>query len=111
MNGKAESTRTSDGCGSEKSQLRVTLLVRDSLRERAYRQVCDLILDGEIAPLQVVNLFGAFGSRPFRTVFSWALSKTEACRPTSHARPIAFTGVPARFAQVTVHKSVNCKAG
>jgi hypothetical protein len=104
MNGKAESTRTSDGCGSEKSQLRVTLLVRDSLRERAYRQVCDLILDGEIAPLQVVNLFGAFGSRPFRTVFSWALSKTEACRPTSHARPIAFTGVPARFATPTVHK-------
>ena len=39
-------------------------LARDTLHERAYRRICDLILDGEIAPGQVVtiqNLAEAFG--------------------------------------------------
>jgi DNA-binding GntR family transcriptional regulator len=42
----------------------VTPLVRDTMQERVYRQVSDLILDGEIAPGQVVtiqSLADAFG--------------------------------------------------
>lgn len=42
----------------------ITPLVRDTLQERVYRQVSDLILDGEIAPGQVVtiqSLADAFG--------------------------------------------------
>jgi DNA-binding GntR family transcriptional regulator len=45
-------------------ELRVTPLARDTLQERAYRRICDLILDGEIAPGQVVtiqSLAEAFG--------------------------------------------------
>lgn len=45
-------------------QLRVEPLSRDTLHERAYRRICDLILDGEIAPGQVVtiqSLAEAFG--------------------------------------------------
>ncbi len=45
-------------------ELRVAPLVRDTLHERAYRRICDLILDGEIAPGQVItiqNLAEAFG--------------------------------------------------
>ena len=48
----------------KKPELPVTLLARDTLQERAYRRICDLILDGEIAPGQVVtiqNLAEAFG--------------------------------------------------
>jgi DNA-binding GntR family transcriptional regulator len=48
----------------KKPELRVTPLARDTLQERAYRRICDLILDGEIAPGQVVtiqNLAEAFG--------------------------------------------------
>jgi DNA-binding GntR family transcriptional regulator len=48
----------------KKPELRVTPLARDTLHERAYRRICDLILDGEIAPGQVVtiqNLAEAFG--------------------------------------------------
>ena len=48
----------------KKPELRVTPLVRDTLHERAYRRICDLILDGGIAPGQVVtiqNLAEAFG--------------------------------------------------
>ena len=48
----------------KKPQLRVAPLARDTLHERAYRRICDLILDGEIAPGQVVtiqNLAEAFG--------------------------------------------------
>ena len=33
----------------------ITPLVRDTMQERVYRQVSDLILDGEIAPGQVVT--------------------------------------------------------
>lgn len=47
-----------------KSDFRVAPLVRDTLQERVYRQVSDLILDGEIAPGQLVtinNLASAFG--------------------------------------------------
>jgi DNA-binding GntR family transcriptional regulator len=45
-------------------ELRVAPLARDTLQERAYRRICDLILDGEIAPGQVItiqNLAGVFG--------------------------------------------------
>ncbi len=45
-------------------ELRVAPLARDTLQERAYRRICDLILDGEIAPGQVItiqNLAEAFG--------------------------------------------------
>ncbi|HLH48266.1 MAG TPA: GntR family transcriptional regulator, partial [Roseiarcus sp.] len=45
-------------------ELRVAPLARDTLQERAYRRICDLILDGEIAPGQVVtiqSLAEAFG--------------------------------------------------
>ena len=48
----------------KKPELRVAPLARDTLHERAYRRICDLILDGEIAPGQVVtiqNLAEAFG--------------------------------------------------
>jgi DNA-binding GntR family transcriptional regulator len=48
----------------KKPELRVTPLARDTLHERAYRRIRDLILDGEIAPGQVVtiaNLAEAFG--------------------------------------------------
>jgi hypothetical protein len=44
--------------------LKVAPLARDTLQERAYRRICDLILDGEIAPGQVVtiqNLAETFG--------------------------------------------------
>jgi len=48
----------------KKPELRTAPLVRDTLHERAYRRICDLILNGEIAPGQVVtiqNLAEAFG--------------------------------------------------
>ena len=48
----------------KQTELPVMPLVRDTLQERAYRRICDLILDGEIAPGQVVtiqNLAEAFG--------------------------------------------------
>jgi DNA-binding GntR family transcriptional regulator len=47
-----------------KPELRVAPIARDTLQERAYRRICDLILDGEIAPGQIVtiqNLAEAFG--------------------------------------------------
>jgi DNA-binding GntR family transcriptional regulator len=47
-----------------RSDFSVTPLVRDTMQERVYRQVSDLILDGEIAPGQVVtiqSLADAFG--------------------------------------------------
>src|SRR5580693_4674515 len=49
---------------TKKPELRVAPLARDTLHERSYRRICDLILDGEIAPGQVVtiqNLAEAFG--------------------------------------------------
>src|ERR1700757_3411756 len=49
---------------AKKPELQVVPLARDTLHERAYRRICDLILDGEIAPGQVVtiaNLADAFG--------------------------------------------------
>jgi DNA-binding GntR family transcriptional regulator len=45
------------GSGESKSSvLKVVPLNRDTLQERVYRQVCDLILDGEIAPGQLVTI-------------------------------------------------------
>ncbi|MGE0004264.1 MAG: GntR family transcriptional regulator [Parvibaculaceae bacterium] len=47
-----------------KTSLRVVPLSRETLQERVYRRVCDLILDGEIAPGQLVtiqSLADAFG--------------------------------------------------
>ena len=38
------------------SKLKVVPLSRETLQERVYRQVCDLILDGEIAPGQLVTI-------------------------------------------------------
>jgi DNA-binding GntR family transcriptional regulator len=49
---------------SSRSELRVVPLSRDTLQERAYRQISDLILDGQIAPGQSVTIQGlaqAFG--------------------------------------------------
>jgi DNA-binding GntR family transcriptional regulator len=37
-------------------ELRVAPLARDTLQERAYRRICDMILDGEIAPGQMVTI-------------------------------------------------------
>src|ERR1700732_1496746 len=48
----------------KKPELRGAPVARDTLHERSYRRICDLILDGEIAPGQVVtiqNLAEAFG--------------------------------------------------
>jgi len=39
-----------------KPELRVAPLARDTLQERAYRRICDMILDGEIAPGQVITI-------------------------------------------------------
>jgi DNA-binding GntR family transcriptional regulator len=39
-----------------KTSLRVVPLSRETLQERVYRRVCDLILDGEIAPGQLVTI-------------------------------------------------------
>src|ERR1700721_2470643 len=50
--------------GLTKPELRVAPIAGDTLQERAYRRICDLILDGEIAPGQIVtiqNLAEAFG--------------------------------------------------
>jgi len=49
---------------SKRTELQVVPLSRDTLQERVYRQVSDLILDGEIAPGQMVtiqSLAEAFG--------------------------------------------------
>jgi DNA-binding GntR family transcriptional regulator len=49
---------------SNTSVLRIVPLSRDTLQERAYRQISDLILNGEIAPGQTVTIQGlaaAFG--------------------------------------------------
>lgn len=49
---------------TRRSKLHVAPLSRDTLQERAYRQISDLILDGEIAPGQTVTIQGlaeAFG--------------------------------------------------
>ncbi|MDO8353589.1 MAG: GntR family transcriptional regulator [Aestuariivirga sp.] len=48
----------------KKSGLKVNLLNRETLQDRVYRRVCDLILDGEISPGQLVtiqSLADAFG--------------------------------------------------
>jgi DNA-binding GntR family transcriptional regulator len=53
-----------DATTDVRSDFSVTPLVRDTMQERVYRQVSDLILDGEIAPGQVVtiqSLADAFG--------------------------------------------------
>ena len=39
-----------------KTNLKVVPLNRETLQERVYRRVCDLILDGEIAPGQLVTI-------------------------------------------------------
>jgi DNA-binding GntR family transcriptional regulator len=52
------------GLTSDKSEFQVAPLTRDTLQERVYHQVSDLILDGEIAPGQLVTITGladAFG--------------------------------------------------
>ena len=52
------------GAPHGKTSLRVVPLSRETLQDRVYRRVCDLILDGEIAPGQLVtiqSLADAFG--------------------------------------------------
>jgi DNA-binding GntR family transcriptional regulator len=52
------------GIVTGRSGFHVVRLSRDTLQERAYRQISDLILDGEIAPGQTVTIQGlaeAFG--------------------------------------------------
>lgn len=47
-----------------RQNINVIPLTRDTLQDRVYRQVCDLILDGAIAPGQLVTIHGladAFG--------------------------------------------------
>ncbi|CAN5354698.1 GntR family transcriptional regulator [soil metagenome] len=47
-----------------RQNLNVIPLTRDTMQDRVYRQVCDLILDGEIIPGQLVTIHGladAFG--------------------------------------------------
>src|SRR5689334_24973284 len=47
-----------------RTNLKVVPLNRETLQDRIYRRVCDLILDGEIAPGQLVTIQGladAFG--------------------------------------------------
>jgi DNA-binding GntR family transcriptional regulator len=52
------------GAPRSKTSLKVIPLSRETLQDRVYRRVCDLILDGEIAPGQLVtiqSLADAFG--------------------------------------------------
>jgi len=52
------------GAYTTKTDLKVVPLSRETLQDRVYRRVCDLILDGEIAPGQLVtiqSLADAFG--------------------------------------------------
>lgn len=52
------------GTPHSKTSLKVVPLSRETLQDRVYRKVCDLILDGEIAPGQLVtiqSLADAFG--------------------------------------------------
>src|SRR5882724_3455945 len=52
------------GAYTTKTNLKVVPLSRETLQDRVYRRVCDLILDGEIAPGQLVtiqSLADAFG--------------------------------------------------
>lgn len=52
------------GAPHTKTSLKVVPLSRETLQDRVYRSVCDLILDGEIAPGQLVtiqSLADAFG--------------------------------------------------
>jgi DNA-binding GntR family transcriptional regulator len=52
------------GAPHSKTSLKVVPLSRETLQDRVYRSVCDLILDGEIAPGQLVtiqSLADAFG--------------------------------------------------
>jgi len=44
------------GTYTTKTNLKVVPLSRETLQERVYRRVCDLILDGEIAPGQLVTI-------------------------------------------------------
>jgi DNA-binding GntR family transcriptional regulator len=52
------------GTSRSKTSLKVIPLSRETLQDRVYRKVCDLILDGDIAPGQLVtiqSLADAFG--------------------------------------------------
>jgi len=44
------------GTYTTRTNLKVVPLSRETLQERVYRRVCDLILDGEIAPGQLVTI-------------------------------------------------------
>ncbi len=44
------------GAHPTKTSLKVVPLSRETLQDRVYRRVCDLILDGEIAPGQLVTI-------------------------------------------------------
>jgi DNA-binding GntR family transcriptional regulator len=44
------------GTYTTKTNLKVVPLSRETLQDRVYRRVCDLILDGEIAPGQLVTI-------------------------------------------------------
>jgi DNA-binding GntR family transcriptional regulator len=44
------------GAYTTRTNLKVVPLSRETLQERVYRRVCDLILDGEIAPGQLVTI-------------------------------------------------------
>ncbi|MBB5222776.1 DNA-binding GntR family transcriptional regulator [Amaricoccus macauensis] len=49
------------------SSARITPLTRDTLQEQVYRQMCDLILDGRLAPGETITVQGladAFGVSP-----------------------------------------------
>src|SRR5262245_47189775 len=49
-------TREMAGAPHTKTSLKVVPLNRETLQDRVYRRVCDLILDGEIAPGQLVTI-------------------------------------------------------
>jgi DNA-binding GntR family transcriptional regulator len=53
--------------GSQSSAALITPLARDTLQEQVYRQLCDLILDGSLAPGETITVQGladAFGVSP-----------------------------------------------
>ena len=80
----------------KKPELRVTPLARDTLHERAYRRICDLILDGEIAPSTVLpltwvvapadDLSAALRFRGGDAMAPLALTRTEGRRAEAEGR-------------------------
>lgn len=53
---KTVETEGMTGAPRPKTSLKVVPLNRETLQDRVYRRVCDLILDGEIAPGQLVTI-------------------------------------------------------